>query len=174
MFSFHSFRVPQCLSRSKSEPLPSCCKLGWRRSCAPLTSHQFITGSHRDKQPFALTFTPAVDSKLMCMSAGGNHSTRREPTRRTCTVPSLFSLHRFIRSCFCSVFSGCVSISHISIGSWQLLFKFFFTGSWKMHNRGQWIYWHIERVNSVLAHLMSCALFSFLPRFLWVDRCQDE
>lgn len=34
MFSFHSFRVPQCLSRSKSEPLPSCCKLGWRRSCA--------------------------------------------------------------------------------------------------------------------------------------------
>lgn len=94
---------------------PSSCKLGWRRSCALDESpvHQGVTQG--GKQPFALTFTPAVDSLLMCMSAGGKQ--RREPTRTTCSVPSLFSLHLFIRSCFCSVFSGCVSISHISIGS---------------------------------------------------------
>lgn len=58
------------------------------------------------------------------------------------------------------------SISHIWIGSWQMLFNFSFT----QRARYSLTYWKCEfRVCT----FNECVIF-FLTRFLWWDRCRDE
>lgn len=164
MLSFHSF--PQYPKVLKQNSIGACSELLPVGVKVELHPWQVASSSrgHTERQTTIRTYIHTCSQSRVNV-----HVCWRKPEHQqgTCTknmhhAVTVFSaaLHHIMLSL------SAQSISHIWIGCWQMLFDFFFS------HRGQEIHSHIERVNSVFAHLMSCALF--LPHEIFVMRSMQE